>query len=496
MGLILRQSFKGAIAQYLGIVLGYVNLIILFPLCLSLEQNGVTRFILEMGAIVAMFAQLGIPNSLPRFYVRFKKLTAGVKHLNALILSLFLIGLVLSFLFMYFNESVIVSSFKNDSQLVSQYYWFIYIISISIVLLNILEQYSIVNFRMTAPKIVREIGLRLLVGSLLVCYYFEIVNFLEFLQYIVLGQFALLITLAIYVNSLARFKFKFSKELFKVSLSKDFYWFILLIIIAGIGTNVVMKIDFYMVSSLIDVSSLAVYGTAAYIVVFMEVPVRLINQISSPIISEHMISGKMDSILDLYKKSSINQLVIGSTLFLLLYYNIGNVIELMPSGKDFSGVANLVLYLGIGKLFILTFGTTSIILSNSKYYYIGLFFVLFLAGLTIFTNVIFIKSMGLDGVGVATAISSGIYFIILALFVYFKFKMHPITRKTLIILCLTGINIVLYHTIPMPENVYFNILAVTALGLLNLIVAMKLNLSDEINETVVNYWNKLRNTNR
>ncbi|MBA3757097.1 MAG: hypothetical protein H0X02_13130 [Nitrosomonas sp.] len=51
MGLLRRQSIKSSIATYIGIAIGYVNLILLFPKFLLPDQLGLTRVMISMAAI-------------------------------------------------------------------------------------------------------------------------------------------------------------------------------------------------------------------------------------------------------------------------------------------------------------------------------------------------------------------------------------------------------------------------------------------------------------
>ena len=51
MGKILKQSFWSTIVIYFGVLLGFINSIILFPKFLSTEQIGLIRQIISMSSI-------------------------------------------------------------------------------------------------------------------------------------------------------------------------------------------------------------------------------------------------------------------------------------------------------------------------------------------------------------------------------------------------------------------------------------------------------------
>lgn len=68
MGIIIRQSIWISASSYLGILLGYVNVILLFPLFLEIDQIGSIRFIQSTSALFLQFAQVGLSAVVLRYY--------------------------------------------------------------------------------------------------------------------------------------------------------------------------------------------------------------------------------------------------------------------------------------------------------------------------------------------------------------------------------------------------------------------------------------------
>ena len=56
MGIIIRQGIKGTIVSYLGTLLGYVNMLILFPLIFSTEEIGLYRILLDAASFFVIFS--------------------------------------------------------------------------------------------------------------------------------------------------------------------------------------------------------------------------------------------------------------------------------------------------------------------------------------------------------------------------------------------------------------------------------------------------------
>ena len=74
MGVIKRQGIKNTIAVYIGLAIGFLNLIVIQPYFLTKEELGLTRLLYSFSLVVAMFVPLGIGNATTRFFPVFKNI--------------------------------------------------------------------------------------------------------------------------------------------------------------------------------------------------------------------------------------------------------------------------------------------------------------------------------------------------------------------------------------------------------------------------------------
>ena len=72
MGIIAKQSIKGALANYLGVLIGAVTTFFVVTDLLTQEEIGLTRVMVDAAMLFAGLAQLGTNASILRFYPRFK----------------------------------------------------------------------------------------------------------------------------------------------------------------------------------------------------------------------------------------------------------------------------------------------------------------------------------------------------------------------------------------------------------------------------------------
>src|SRR5690349_1760829 len=72
MGVIRRQGITNTITTYVGIVIGFVYLIVISPHFLTKEELGLTRILYSFSLLAAMFVPVGIGNATIKYFPLFK----------------------------------------------------------------------------------------------------------------------------------------------------------------------------------------------------------------------------------------------------------------------------------------------------------------------------------------------------------------------------------------------------------------------------------------
>ena len=72
MGVIARQSIKGAVANYLGVAIGFVTTFFVVTRFLTTEEVGLTRVMVDAAMLFSSLAALGGNSSLIKFFPWFK----------------------------------------------------------------------------------------------------------------------------------------------------------------------------------------------------------------------------------------------------------------------------------------------------------------------------------------------------------------------------------------------------------------------------------------
>ena len=125
---ILKTSFWSTVIIYFGVVIGFLNSIILFPKYLSTEQIGLIRQLISASYILIPLSTLGVSASYVKFYPSFKdneikKNQFFSFQLLVVLISYSIVCLILNFFFYEIKDL-----FTDKSDLFFQYFNLLYII--------------------------------------------------------------------------------------------------------------------------------------------------------------------------------------------------------------------------------------------------------------------------------------------------------------------------------------------------------------------------------
>jgi O-antigen/teichoic acid export membrane protein len=360
---------------------------------------------------------------------------------------------------------------------------------------SVYETYSSILERIVVPKFIREILIRIMTISVILLFYFKIINLnqLIFLLVSIYGIASILIIL--YVNSIQKIKLRPQFEFLKKGLRNDMLKFMLFMLSVGIGTSIAGKIDVFMISQKISLAGTGIFTIAYFMASFIEMPSRAVAQITTPFVSQALKDNDLPKINMLYKRVSINQLTIAGLLFCLLWINADNIFEIMPNGETYEAGKYIILFIGAAKLFDAVTGINSAILGNSKYYYYSLFFIFLLATLSIVNNLLLIPRYGIMGAAIATSISIFLFNACMVLFVWWKLKVQPFSRNTIksisAILVVLALNFFLMEL----ENPWFDAAFRSTITLVVFaLIIYFLKASKDINDLAEKAVMKIRNT--
>ena len=435
LGLVSKQAYSNTINIVIGFIAGAINTIIVLPRAFqdSLDDWGLLKLILSFAVILAPIFGFGVNNIVIKEYagnqdINYRKSILGFSLLIAII------GSFLLFLFIY-SGSLILFVNSRDAVLIQEYLFLLFVLSVSLTLNQVFTGFIVASHKTPIVLFVSDTFLKIsyLILSLAYLYFsFEFGLFLKIFVWIYVFSLAIYIIYAKIIGFTTSFRFKI------LEIKELITYGVYTVLDRGAGI-IVANLDLIMIAYLLELSNVAIYGLAFFIAAVILIPQKAILAPSLPLVSKAVKDDKLVELKRLYDQSSINQLIIGGVLFILIWVNIDGIFSLIPS--DFSQGKWVVFYIGVSRLIVLSTGISGPIILFSKYFRINLVFNLFLVGLTIFSNYILINKYGMTGAAIATAITFLTYNILKVVYIQYRFKMQPFTIetiKTLLVLLIVG----------------------------------------------------------
>ena len=447
MGIVVRQTFFSSISAYFGIVIGYINIVLFMPLYLSEAEIGLIRTINAMAMLLVPLALIGSSGSLVRFFPKVKN---QIPQLMGLTLTMVVLAYMIVTGFSYLFRDAIFSLYQENAPEIGSYFWLIYGLLGMMVLFNYIEAVSRAALDISTPNFFREVVYKS--GHLFIVIMVG-VGYLSFEKYLyshLIIYVFLIVGLGYFVSRKVSLKFDFN-GVFNHEFTKDVASFSLYSILGSFGIMMVLQIDQLMVSGFLGLEFNGIYSTALYMAVVIELPRRLIAQITTPIIAEAYHEERYADINNDYKNVSNSLFFLGGFLFVLITLNLPNIYSIMPNGASFSRGIWVVYFIGLTKIVDMVFSVNGEIISMSKIFRINVILIMGLGILTVITNYIFIPRIGMVGAAIATLTTYLIFNTIKYFLLKVKYGFDPFSKKTIYLLITMGFGYFLIAEIP-PMN--------------------------------------------
>ena len=258
----------------------------------------------------------------------------------------------------------------------------------------------------------------------------------------------------------------------------------------GLGAVLIITLDSTMIASMVGLAGTGVYTTVIYLTSALQVPFKALFRISAPFVPVYWKERKMKEMGDLYKNVSGVSLIMGSTLFLLVWVNREELFSFLPS--EYSSGIWVFLFLMSGRLFDMYMGLNSVILLTSKKYQIDILFTIILLGLVFGLNYWLIPIYGIIGAAISTMTAVTVYNLLRMVYVWKQFKINPFQKMQFAVLGLFGIVLTLFELL----NIHLNI-ALLSIGVKTVLLILLFPLMIylfKLNESTVNYIDKVLRT--
>ena len=476
MGIVVRQSFLNLISIGIAFLIGAVNTLYLYPTFLGSKLQGLIIALLAISNLLQPFISFGTQHAVIRYYSKYTKKTDKDGLLTLSIIIPLVIVILFAPIFYAYYDEIRQFLFQNDQSL-SQYAYVILFIAVSTSFFEVFYSWLRVKLKSVFGNFLKELYPRLLISFLLISYSYGVLDFENFVLFLIYGYYLRLLIIIIY-------SFYINKPRISLSFKSDFkevFKYCLLIFLSGAASSIILDIDKSMLSSILTVENVAYYSVAVFIAAVIEIPGRAMFQILSPVVADAINKKHFKKLEGLLKKSSTNLVLVASLFFLLINLNLDDFYEMLNQDGYSIGIP-IVIIVSFGKLYSMSIGCINNIISNSKYYYYTFWFSLFSSVLAVVLNIYLITDYGIVGAAYATLIVIIIMNSLKLYLIKVKFNIHPYSKDTVKIIVLSIIGFVIFSNLKLDFQPVLNIIIKSSLILiLYTLSAYIFRLSNDVN---------------
>ncbi|MCG6188147.1 lipopolysaccharide biosynthesis protein [Maribellus maritimus] len=498
MGIIQKQTIRGSIYSYLGVGIGYLNVVILMPQFYSAEEIGLTQIVLSITAIFSLVGTLGFNGVSNRLFPYFRDAAKGHNGFPFLMTLVGLLGFFIVVAAFFILKPYLINSNIEKSPLLIEYLFLLIPITFFRLVFILLDGYNKIMLDAITGTFWMDFGYKALNFIFIVLYSLHIITFQQYMFGFTLAlsfpAFPVLFKLIKRGHFQIKPQLRFiDKPLFKQIITISLYNFL------GASSGVIVtNIDRIMVNEYLSLSLTGIFSICALFGTIIKIPFISLNKISVSFLAEAWKKNDRKEISNIYYKSTINQMAFATLILIGIVGNLNNIFRILPE-EYLAGKPVVVLY-SFAYLLLTSTGAAGFILGTSDKYKIQTYFMFLTIFFTIAFNMLFIPPFGMKGAAIATVLTFLLSALFRVLFLKINMKLFPYNRKHLLILVIGAISIIPSFLLKPFNNLIVDIfIRSTIIAGLFIGFTIILNISDEINgiiKPLINRIFRVRNENK
>ena len=437
MSQIRRQSIISSLLVYIGFALGFLNTYLFTKEGgFTQEEYGLVGIFIAVASLMYAIANLGMPPYIGKFFPYYKyNLQPKQNDLLTWALLVSLIGfLLVTIAGIYFKDLIILKFGKNSPQFVTYYFW-IFPLGLGLTIFSVIESYAWQLQRSVFTIFLREIQFRVFATFLILLVFAGIIKQFDFfIKIYSFTYLAIAVCLVIYLISKGEFHLTFKLS----RVSKKFYKKILTMVSFVFGGTMLYGIslifDSVVIASVLPegLAGVAVFTLGQYMANLIQAPQRGIIASSMGPLSKAWRDKDLSRIDNIYKQSSINQLIFAVGMFCLLWLNFADGIVTFKLQAGYLDARWIFFFVGLYRIIDMGTGLNSQIINTSVHWRFEFFTGTILLLITLPLTYFLTKSpLGLLGPPIASLMSFTVYNTIRYWFLWHKYQLQPFTIKTL-----------------------------------------------------------------
>ena len=443
MSNIRRQSIISSLVIYFGFAIGLLNTYLFTKQGLFTdEQYGLYNAFIAIATMMMAFANLAMPSYIYKFFPYYNEHLPPKKNdlvTRALVIST--IGFILVIIAGILFKGLVIRKYSEHSPLIINYYDWIFPLGFGFLVYSVLEAYAWQLHKSVFTNFLKEVQWRLFTTILIVLFAAGIIkNYDLFIKLFAFSFPCIALTLLLYLVFTKRIHFTFSTSKVTRRFAKNILRLCSFVYAGTLIFTISQVFDSLVIAAVLDdaLAKLAVYSLAQNISSLIQAPQRGIVAASIAHLSKAWKDKNRALLQRIYQRSSINQLIFASGLFLLMWLNFIDAVYTFHLKATYLNAYYVFILLGLTKIIDMGTGVNSQIIGTSTYWRFEMVSGIILLSLMLPLNYILTKRYDIIGPAMANLISITIYNLIRIIFLWKKFRLFPFTMQTLYTILLAG----------------------------------------------------------
>jgi O-antigen/teichoic acid export membrane protein len=403
MGIIIKQSIKGAFWSYLGIVIGYINVGIIMPQFFDTAQIGLVNLFASVSLIFAQFGTLGFTSVINRLFPVFRN--HRNRHNGFLFLAMVtgIIGFALCLGGFFILKPWITETNAEKSPLLVEYLWLLMPLVLMRVFFTLLDNYNKMLYDAVTGTFWIEFMHKLINLLLIITFALGWLNFKQFFFGYILSMSIPVFPVIYVLIKRKNFNLRPQSEFIKQPLKHEIGSTMFFGFINGLAGIILVNVDKVFVNQYLSLEEVGIFSVCALFASLIRIPYTSVSKIATGVIAEAWKRDDKAHIQEIYQKAALNQAVIGVLIFIGIVTNLRNIFSVLPPVYS-SGKWVLIIY-SAGILVNTVIGLAGNITETSKYFRFTTLFWAITIVLQFILSYFLITRYGIIGAALATMIT-------------------------------------------------------------------------------------------
>ncbi|MBB4080201.1 O-antigen/teichoic acid export membrane protein [Lewinella aquimaris] len=429
MGVIQRQTIKNNAVSLLGVGIGAVSQLLIYPLDVGLKGHidGVVSF----ATLLVPFLLLGMPAVMVRYlpYLTGEDEVRGAGQLltRSLVVATIALLVVTGLNFLLGDRLAVGQGVLDRSR------WTIIGVAAALVYAAIFTSHLLNFQRIALPVVFNNLLIKVGAPILVLAAVYGYLSQTGVDVWLILLYAAAAVGLILYAWRLKVVRLVWGRLGLGEVRVRSLYGLALFSVFGAIGGRLAAQLDTVSINTLLGDVDTGIYAIAKYVMNVIVIPTVAINAITSPIVAKAWRDRDMSHLGFLYKETAMVLYAVGGLIYVGAVVCMPYVYGLTDGLEAYRIGYASVLFLGGAQLFDLMTSINGNLIGMTDYYRWNVLLILVLGVFNVFLNYFFIAVLGygMTGAALSTFVSLFLYNVLKVGFVYWKMRLHPLTTSLL-----------------------------------------------------------------